>query len=454
MDDAGDIERIGLYGPFGWGNLGDAAIQEAMIHNVRRRRTGVEFVGISLNPDNTEAIHGIPAVPILRSWRSRRQVTSGGSATTGAVGPRPSSPRAALRRFPVLAPGLRRLKSRAQPGLEVMREIRFLRRAFGILRGLDALVISGGGQLSDDWGGPWDHPYSLYTWMLCARLAGARVYVVSVGAGPFRSRWSGRILGWALRLAHYRSYRDVESHSFLRTAGVTLPAAVYPDLAFSLPRPRPAEREPRNKPVVGISPLCYFYPVKGAWPEQNSERYQKYMAAMASFAAFVLGAEHPVVLFSNQIKNDRYAFDDLLGRLTATLPAEDGRLRAVPTRDLDHLLAQIDETDIVITSRLHGVILSYLSHKAVIALSYDPKIDAVMKHFGQSEYCLEIDRCTPGLLEERFRSLVSNLETVRSAIRRTMAENRDRLQEQYDLLFGRIRDERAKHESQADRVEA
>ena len=53
---------IAILGPFGWGNLGDAAIQDSVIAQVSARRTDVRIVrivGVSLVPADTRARHGI-----------------------------------------------------------------------------------------------------------------------------------------------------------------------------------------------------------------------------------------------------------------------------------------------------------------------------------------------------------------------------------------------------------
>lgn len=421
--------RIGLYGPFGWGNLGDAAIQEAMLHNVRRRHPDAEFTGISLNPSNTSKIHGIRAIPILRSWQAP---AGSGSAPAGGEESAPTARDRSWRDSRLV--GL--IRGLAHPVLEGLREIRFHARNRGHLRELDLLVISGGGQVSDDWGGPFDHPWSMFMWSLVARCVGTPVAMVSVGAGPIDARLSRLFFFAALRLASWRSVRDPESLEYLRQAGCSVPVEVYPDLAFSHPLPTPrAERGPG--PVTGMSPMSWMHPTPGVWPEQDEQRYTRHLATLADFTAGLLEAGQPVVLFTNQIRNDRFAFADLVERL-----ADSGTLADEETRDLPHLLDQIASTDLVVTSRLHGVILSYLQGRPVIALSYESKIDAVMRQFGQMEARMPIDSVTVEGLAARHAALVADLPATSAAIRARAEAHRARLDEQYDRLFGPVRGER------------
>src|ERR1700722_1299827 len=56
--------RIALLTPYTGGNLGDAAIQDAIIANLQLRLPGAQFSGISLNCDNFVEQHAMDAFPL------------------------------------------------------------------------------------------------------------------------------------------------------------------------------------------------------------------------------------------------------------------------------------------------------------------------------------------------------------------------------------------------------
>src|ERR1700739_351395 len=59
--------RVVLITPYSGGNFGDAAIQDAMIANIRSRLPGAQFSGISLNSENYLKQHGTRAFPLCAS---------------------------------------------------------------------------------------------------------------------------------------------------------------------------------------------------------------------------------------------------------------------------------------------------------------------------------------------------------------------------------------------------
>jgi hypothetical protein len=68
LERRGAARTIGLLDHMGYGNLGDAAIQDSVIANIRRRMPEVRLVGFSLVPDDTMKRHGIPCHPIVWSY--------------------------------------------------------------------------------------------------------------------------------------------------------------------------------------------------------------------------------------------------------------------------------------------------------------------------------------------------------------------------------------------------
>src|SRR5262245_46895787 len=77
--------RVAFVSPSGLGNLGDAAIIEAFLAGVRRRRPGAEIVGFTLNPADTQERHGVDAhtcgafsLPHYTIRRASRSAAPGG----------------------------------------------------------------------------------------------------------------------------------------------------------------------------------------------------------------------------------------------------------------------------------------------------------------------------------------------------------------------------------------
>lgn len=414
--------KIGLFGPYGCGNLGDASIQQAMIQNIRRYYPDAEIYGFSLNPEDTESRHGIPSFPIGRvGWID--------------------DPKHSNRRAKKIAAWLHKQPNRHLRKLErwVLRvpvELGLVVQSFQNLKGFKLLIVSGGGQLDDYWGGPWSHPYRILRWAILSKLRGTNFIFVSVGAGPLDYKLSRFFIRQALSAASYRSYRDESSKLFMQKCGFNRDDPVFPDLAFSLKvKDLPCKMpEPGAKAVVGIGPMSYFDPRN--WPESDANIFMAYLSKLASFAEWLIRQGHRLVLITGDIFPDREAIRDFRGILDQRqVTYEDGQVIENLISTVDDLLDSIALTDVVIASRFHGVLLSQLMNRPVLALSYHPKIDALMEEYGQAEYCLSIDEFDLEMLIERFTDLMNNYESIKLAVTSQTAKNRTLLEEQYDLIF-------------------
>ena len=163
--------RIGLLDHLGTGNLGDDATLAAVMQQIKARWPSAVMIGLSLDPSDTAARHGIPAYAIRRGFQFFPELKQ---PTTSVRTDTKDKRRTALGKskflFRILRV-LRRLLSAIadvairQP-LRPLRELSFLLQSFRVTRSLDLLIICGGGQLLDAWGGPWQFPYTLFKWVL------------------------------------------------------------------------------------------------------------------------------------------------------------------------------------------------------------------------------------------------------------------------------------------------
>ena len=130
-------------------------------------------------------------------------------------------------------------------------------------------MVAGGGQLDEEWGGSWAHPYALMKWAVLARAAGSSVIFLSVGGCRAELRLTKVLLRIALSLACYRSYRDEGSRQLALAITPSADGPVVPDLAFSLPVTRQPLIVDSNSAElrVGVSPIAFARP--GMWPTEN-----------------------------------------------------------------------------------------------------------------------------------------------------------------------------------------
>ena len=308
-------------------------------------------------------------------------------------------------------------------------------RSYNVVRSLDVLIMSGGGQLCDLWR---HQPYNVLKFCILAKLSNTPLFIVGVGVGPLEYRSSKLFAKWAVRLASYASFRDVESQTLLRDLGTKKTTHVHPDPAYALDLQ--ARREVRSPPPtsrlkVGLNPMGFCDP--RLWPRRDVEAYTHYLDKLAVFSEWLLERDYELEIFTSDITIDQYAINDLRENLRSRCGPEGvDRISSVLALELKELLLQMAGFDVVVTPKFHGVIFSHLLAKPVIALSYQPKIDHLMRAVGQSMYCLDIEHFDVQSLIRAFGSLVHNKEEVASKLRDRSSAYATTLQKQFNSLFG------------------
>jgi polysaccharide pyruvyl transferase WcaK-like protein len=438
------LTRIGLLTPYNGSNLGDATIQTAVIENLRRRDSTLEFLGITLDPDDTASRHRISAFPItglsVASYSEALVLhcTAPVFATVPAaereVPEQPGRLRQLIKATPLLGPMLKFLVGKWRALGKLPPEARHLWRSFQAVRTLDLLLVSGGGQLDEEFGGPWGHPYVLFRWAMLSRLAGTRLAVASVGAHHMNRPLTRFFIRTALASASYRSYRDPGSQHQLSRWGFTRNDPCVPDLALSLRVPAaPNGGRPSEPSVVGLSPMIYGH--ASHWPTSRPEVYEEYSRRLAEFAKWLLDRGHRLLLFQSS-GADQVAAADLRARLLDLAgPEADRRVLEPGVLTVDQFFREVAAADYVVASRLHGVMMSHMLGKPVLAISFDRKVDAHMESMGQAQYRVDITRFEVADLIERFTALVRNAPMERTTISDRVSASRQQLDAQYEALL-------------------
>ena len=428
--------KVGLLTPYTGGNFGDGAIQEAVIHNIRERYPEAEIFGINQHPYRTQQLHHIPCYAISSFSTSHYGVFKAKTSTDTISSPKMEAQLVGrikwiAKQIPFVS-GI--LRSAYRVLSNILQEARYALKCRRILKGTDLLVVSGGGQLDDYWGGPWGHPFALFKWALIAGITKTKFAFMSVGLCSSDSVLTRLLLKNALKRASYRSYRDWRSKRLLETMKFTRSDPVCPDLAFSysLAQNQGYQINKRNGRVVGVSPIAYLS--QHSWPRQNQCVYRSYITKLAGFVSEILKRDFDILLFHTD-DPDRAVINELLGILDKEYRVKPDRLYRPKIHNVKDLALHLSAIDFAVASRLHGILLSHLAEKPVLAISYDRKVDTYMADMGQRDYCLDIHDFDVEALTRTFDALLLHRrEIVRKTVEKVSSYKKT-LVDQYDRLL-------------------
>lgn len=425
--------KVGVLDHLGGGNLGDDATLDSIMQNIERRWPGAEIVGFSMSPSDTQTRHGITCYPIRReTWDINYKPGDVGVTLTSKVKGAIAKHRFLLRFLEIVNAqviGIPRT---------LLSEIRFLVKSLRTIRQFDLLIIGGGGQLLDSWGGPWRFPYTIFKWIVLAKISNAKCYIVNVGAGPLRRPLSKYFVKYSLALADYSSFRDDNSRTLVKQLGFSKPGEVFPDCVYSLDMStlNVCCNGRRGESIVGISPMAYCDP-RRYW-EGDHKKYSDFIQNLALFGSQLIQDQHRLRIFSTDISFDAEAIEDLTFALKrSSSVASPEWIRQDTVAGIHDLLSQMSEVDYVVTCRFHGVVFAHLLNKPVLAISHHPKVSTLMADFGLSEYCVDIRAIDPDSLAALFRRMADNQKDIKTRMAAQVKCRRDILDKQFDELFSR-----------------
>jgi polysaccharide pyruvyl transferase WcaK-like protein len=402
------MDKIILFGFFGSGNIGNDTTLEAALYHVKKYQPDANVICICNGPSEVSNRFGIQTMSMSEHEKDKR--ASGG------------------------------LLSRIiHSWLRLVDEVLFWLRIPRWFQPGDKFIVVGSGA-ADDLGviRPWHRPYVLYKWCKTAKLGGAQVIFLSVGAGPILNPVSKFLMLKALQMADYRSYREVAAFNYLQSVGFDASGdQSYPDLVFSFPQevlPLPKKSFP-TPTVVGLGLISYY-----GWryhPGIGEKLYQEYISKIKHFASWLLCKGFTIRVLSGDIA-DRRPAKDLIEFVKKEGEAHwREKLIVQEIKDVNDLFHQIAQTDIVVASRFHNVLCSLMLERPVVSLSYHEKNDHLMKGMGLGHYRLHIEHFTSEQLIEQFNFCIHETDLIVRQIHDQLDTYRNLLDDQYKTLLSR-----------------
>jgi polysaccharide pyruvyl transferase WcaK-like protein len=393
-------------GHFGLGNFGNEITLQAILYHLRRLLPNVEVNCICTGPAATAKIHNIVGLPISRTvvqgWRPRNRVAR------------------ALRSVFIGVPS----------------ELYLWLEALMTLSRTDVVIVPGTGLLTDAFGLRSWGPYTIFKWSLIAKMRGCKLFFVSVGAGPIYSRVGRWLVTSTLALADFRSYRDNATKEYLSSIGAAVGTdRVFPDLAFSIVDEIAPKRAipKRGRSIVGLGLMLYHGKLSS--DKQPESTYTTYLEQLLLFAKWLLARDYDIRLLIGEV-SDTSVTTEFKALLKDYLGGDyEDRIIDDPVLSVGDLLTQLVETDAVVATRFHNVLLALALNKPVISISPHQKCTSLMENMGLQEYCQDIQHLSADKLIEQFCQLEKNGGSLRCMIREKVADRRKALDEQYRLIF-------------------
>jgi polysaccharide pyruvyl transferase CsaB len=263
----------------------------------------------------------------------------------------------------------------------------------GLLRNLlrcNVVVFGGGNILKELYHSVGRWKYSTLTMVLAvvllARLAAKPVLMANVGIGPVESA-TGRLLVKAiLRLVWLISVRDEGSFRFAESVGCSphklllVPDAVWvcdPDSLGNRPLPASGVQDPPLRIAVNLN--------KDVDVADEWDLFLDRLVVALSAVADARPVEFHALPMQCGFKEgtDLDVLEEVLGRL-------DAPVRIHAPADHQEVASIIAGCDLVISERLHAIILSVVLGCPVVALPYDVKVRELVAQLGMEDRSFDV----------------------------------------------------------------
>jgi len=287
------------------------------------------------------------------------------------------------------------------------------RKKVQVFRGVKHIVYCGGDLWVELHGNlrPRSALYKMLMMNLVARATGKRVYYLGCGVGDLHG-YSLALARLSARLANVVILREPRSAKVLGLRN----SVILPDLISSLDWPaKSVQHEARDPFTIGIS-ILYHLPN----PEQT---FPQLLETLHDFVASLPENQFRIILFP-MLVSPSDPKDDLWASRQLQLALEDvADVVISAARELEDVLAELENIDLMIGARLHANILAVMSGIPCLGIAYRPKVSSFFAANKLKDYCIDLARLTTQNLGELFWTMRDTYPRVITQVMEARSRN-------------------------------
>ena len=317
-------EKILVIGWYGEGNIGDEAILQS-IKNDLQNNFDANVKALSTRVEYTKRMQGIEAIQHL-----------------------PLS----MKSFVLNLLNFKKFK----PAIEAIKES-------------DVILLGGGGFLSD-----WSYfnPFNWLKYIILAKKYKKSTMLYAIGAGPFRTRFGKFCVRYVVNnYIDIITVRDEESKNWLKKAGVTKEIKISGDPVINIKYDKSILKLSKINKKSRITFILNPY-----LKEKNKVKYDNLKNSLIEYIKMFKNTDTELLFVPFENSKD-YKFNEELIKESGV----DGKLINLEL-DPETTMNILEESDIVVSLRLHGNIMSAASMTPFLPIVYHHKTAEFIKKLG------------------------------------------------------------------------
>jgi polysaccharide pyruvyl transferase WcaK-like protein len=311
------------------------------------------------------------------------------------------------------------------------------------------LVLWGGGNMLQEQFSYLHIPLAAKDFLL-ARILGKRIFIYGVEVGPIISRMGKLIAGMILRNSDMITVRNIQSYQTAKELGAEDNSLVLTeDPVFSISTYGLPDREEvlerfhldGQKPIVGICPRILFERQRSYLPFRFRMRFgllsddfyhkrQQVKEFMVQVSRFLIDEADVQIIFLPMDINDEAFCDEIIesaGRDCIKIDLSSPGLKEV--------MSLFSIMDLVISMRLHGLILASRLAVPVIGISGVSKNVNFLANLGYLQNDIDVDELSFEKFKDIFHSIWPDREKIKENIKDKMASIKKQEEKNFKTLL-------------------